>query len=102
MTKEELQKNLGTIARSGTSEFLSKLENSPSNEKNSGTSSNLIGQFGLGFYSSFLVADRVLVSSKSNDDDKQWVFESNADAAEFKISEDPRGSNLGRGTEITL
>ncbi|KAI9617571.1 hypothetical protein H4Q26_012869 [Puccinia striiformis f. sp. tritici PST-130] len=101
MTKEELQKNLGTIARSGTSEFLSKLEKSPS-DKSSGTGSNLIGQFGLGFYSSFLVADRVLVSSKSNDDDKQWVFESNADAAEFKISEDPRGNNLGRGTEITL
>lgn len=100
MTKEELQKNLGTIARSGTSEFLSKLEKG--NEKASGTSSNLIGQFGLGFYSSFLVADRVLVSSKSNEDDKQWVFESNADAAEFKISEDPRGNNLGRGTEITL
>ncbi|POV96198.1 hypothetical protein PSHT_15271 [Puccinia striiformis] len=74
MTKEELQKNLGTIARSGTSEFLSKLEKSPS-DKSSGTGSNLIGQFGLGFYSSFLVADRVLVSSKSNDDDKQWVFE---------------------------
>ncbi|KAA1113518.1 hypothetical protein PGT21_032905 [Puccinia graminis f. sp. tritici] len=100
MTKEELQKNLGTIARSGTSEFLSKLDKS--NEKTSGTGSNLIGQFGLGFYSSFLVADRVLVSSKSNEDDKQWVFESNADAAEFKISEDPRGNNLGRGTEITL
>ncbi|KAH9817316.1 Hsp90 protein-domain-containing protein [Melampsora americana] len=98
MTKSELQKNLGTIARSGTSEFLSKLEKG----EKTGTSSNLIGQFGLGFYSSFLVADRVLVSSKSNSDDKQWVFESNADAAEFKISEDPRGNSLGRGTEITL
>lgn len=103
MTKEELQKNLGTIARSGTSEFLSKLEKSPGNDKAaSPTSSNLIGQFGLGFYSSFLVADRVLVSSKSNADDRQWVFESSADAAEFKISEDPRGPSLGRGTEITL
>ncbi|EGG04775.1 uncharacterized protein MELLADRAFT_88520 [Melampsora larici-populina 98AG31] len=98
MTKSELQKNLGTIARSGTSEFLSKLEKGEKTE----TSNNLIGQFGLGFYSSFLVADRVLVSSKSNSDDKQWVFESNADAAEFKISEDPRGNSLGRGTEITL
>lgn len=98
MTKSELQKNLGTIARSGTSEFLSKLEKGEKTE----TSSNLIGQFGLGFYSSFLVADRVLVSSKSNADEKQWVFESNADAADFKISEDPRGNSLGRGTEITL
>lgn len=110
MTKEELQKNLGTIARSGTSEFLTKLEKSPSSSSSpsdkttpaGATSSNLIGQFGLGFYSSFLVADRVLVSSKSNDDDKQWVFESKSDASEFKISEDPRGNSLGRGTEITL
>ncbi|KAG0149462.1 hypothetical protein CROQUDRAFT_653531 [Cronartium quercuum f. sp. fusiforme G11] len=98
MTREELQKNLGTIARSGTSEFLSKLEKG----ETTGASTNLIGQFGLGFYSSFLVADRVLVASKSNADEKQWVFESRADAAEFKISEDPRGPSLGRGTEITL
>ncbi|MBW0505554.1 hypothetical protein O181_045269 [Austropuccinia psidii MF-1] len=100
MTKEELQKNLGTIARSGTSEFLAKLEKSSDDQ--SSPSSSLIGQFGLGFYSSFLVADRVLVASKSNADEKQWVFESQADAAEFKISEDPRGNSLGRGTEITM
>ncbi|EGF97568.1 uncharacterized protein MELLADRAFT_41224, partial [Melampsora larici-populina 98AG31] len=87
-----------TIARSGTSEFLSTLEKGEKTE----TSNNLIGNFGLGFYSSFLVADRVLVSSQSNSDDKQWVFESNADAAEFKISEDPCGNSLGRGTEITM
>ncbi|KAI8447634.1 Hsp90 protein-domain-containing protein [Phakopsora pachyrhizi] len=102
MTREELQKNLGTIARSGTSEFLSKLEKGSQSDKASGTSSNLIGQFGLGFYSSFLVADKVLVSSKSNADDKQWIFQSDSNAAEFKISEDPRGPSLGRGTEITL
>lgn len=101
MTREELQKNLGTIARSGTSEFLSKLEGSD-DPKKSNTGSNLIGQFGLGFYSSFLVADRVLVASKSNADEKQWIFESRADVPEFKIAEDPRGTSLGRGTEITL
>lgn len=59
-------------------------------------------QFGLGFYSSFLVADRVTVASKSNDDPKQHIFESEADAAGFSVAEDPRGNTLGRGTEITL
>ena len=96
MTRDELQRNLGTIARSGTSDFVAKLEGSKSD------ASNLIGQFGLGFYSSFLVADRVTVASKSNDDKTQWVFESAADAQSFKIREDERGNTLGRGTEITL
>ncbi|GAA5960323.1 hypothetical protein JCM21900_006529 [Sporobolomyces salmonicolor] len=94
MTKDQLASNLGTIARSGTSEFLSSLEK--------GDGSNLIGQFGLGFYSSFLVADRVTVASKANDSPEQWVFESEADAEGFRIVEDPRGVTLGRGTEITL
>lgn len=97
MTRDELQKNLGTIARSGTADFLAKLEASKGSE-----GSNLIGQFGLGFYSSFLVADRVTVASKSNDDKKQWIFESEADKGEFKIAADPRGNSLGRGTEIIL
>lgn len=114
MTRDELQRNLGTIARSGTSDFLKKMESG--GEK----SSNLIGQFGLGsffkgllkglsadfrrtgFYSSFLVADRVSVASKANGDDTQWVFESNADAQEFTVKKDPRGNTIGRGTEITL
>ncbi|KAL8278223.1 hypothetical protein RQP46_009396 [Phenoliferia psychrophenolica] len=94
MTKESLMANLGTIARSGTSEFLAKLEK--------GDGGNLIGQFGLGFYSSFLVADKVTVASKSNDDPIQHVFESDANAHAFSIAEDPRGNTLGRGTEITL
>ncbi|GAA5841717.1 hypothetical protein JCM11251_007063 [Rhodosporidiobolus azoricus] len=94
MTKDQLAANLGTIARSGTSEFVEKLEK--------GDSQNLIGQFGLGFYSSFLVADRVTVASKAADSDEQWVFESTADADGFRIVKDPRGSTLGRGTEITL
>ncbi|KAM0750396.1 heat shock protein Hsp90 [Meredithblackwellia eburnea MCA 4105] len=94
MTKEALMSNLGTIARSGTSEFLSKLEK--------GDGSNLIGQFGLGFYSSFLVADKVTVASKSTEEPVQHIFESDANAQTFSIAEDPRGNTLGRGTEITL
>jgi len=95
MNKEQLAQNLGTIARSGTAEFVQSLEKKDA-------SSSLIGQFGLGFYSSFLVASRVTVASKSIDSPAQFVFESEADAEGFRIYEDPRGNTLGRGTEITL
>jgi len=61
---------------------------------------SLIGQFGVGFYSAFLVANRVEVTSKSNEDD-QYMWVSTADA-KFFVSKDPRGNTLGRGTRITL
>ncbi|XP_044297110.1 endoplasmin [Varanus komodoensis] len=96
MTKEELIKNLGTIAKSGTSEFLNKI--TEMNEENQSTS-ELIGQFGVGFYSAFLVADRVIVTSKHNND-TQHIWESNSN--EFSVIDDPRGNTLGRGTTITL
>ena len=96
MTREQLKQNLGTIAKSGTSEFLSKVENSKS-----GDDVNQIGQFGVGFYSVFLVADKVTVASKSNDDDDQYVWSSQA-VDDFVIAKDPRGNTLGRGTQITL
>ncbi|CAG8680139.1 16109_t:CDS:1, partial [Gigaspora rosea] len=61
---------------------------------------NLIGQFGVGFYSVFLVADKVVVTTKHNDDD-QYVWESQA-INDFTIAKDPRGNTLGRGTQIKL
>ncbi|ETE69540.1 Endoplasmin, partial [Ophiophagus hannah] len=96
MTKDELIKNLGTIAKSGTSEFLNKI--TEMQEENQSTS-ELIGQFGVGFYSAFLVADKVIVTSKHNND-SQHIWES--DSNEFSVIEDPRGDTLGRGTTITL
>ncbi|KAG6900979.1 hypothetical protein C0993_004417, partial [Termitomyces sp. T159_Od127] len=104
MSPEELTTNLGTLAKSGTSEFLAKAEGQTSDGTASG---NLIGAFGLGFYSSFLVADRVTVASipsKSANvpEPMQYVFSSSADDASFEIYPDPRGNTLGRGTEVTL
>uniref|UniRef100_A0A8C7F8B0 Endoplasmin n=1 Tax=Oncorhynchus kisutch TaxID=8019 RepID=A0A8C7F8B0_ONCKI len=96
MTKEDLVKNLGTIAKSGTSEFLNKMTEI---ETEGQSTSELIGQFGVGFYSTFLVADKVIVSSKHNNS-TQHIWES--DSNEFSVIEDPRGDTLGRGTTITL
>ncbi|KAF9420396.1 hypothetical protein HW555_003318 [Spodoptera exigua] len=97
MTRNELINNLGTIAKSGTAEFLSKMQDA---EKSGAQEMNdMIGQFGVGFYSAFLVADKVTVVSKSNSD-KQHVWES--DASAFSVAEDPRGDTLRRGTHITL
>lgn len=97
MTKNDLVNNLGTIAKSGTADFLSKMQESKTEEGQD--VNDMIGQFGVGFYSAFLVADRVVVTTKHNSD-KQYVWESNA--AEFSIAEDPRGDTLKRGSQISL
>ena len=91
MTNEELEKNLGTIAKSGSAEFREQFEKAKKN-------TDIIGQFGVGFYSAFMVAKRILVETKSIKSDKAYSWSSSGEDG-YVISEIEKS---GYGTRITL
>jgi molecular chaperone HtpG len=93
MTKDELEANIGTIASSGTRRFMEEIK-----KGNSSDNPELIGQFGVGFYSAFMVADKVTLKTRPAGSDESWTWESSGDGS-YEITEGGREKN---GTEITL
>src|SRR6476619_8229848 len=96
MTQQELIDNLGTIARSGTKAFLQGLA-----EAKDGT--GLIGKFGVGFYSAFMVADRIEVTSRRAGSDETWVWRSEGGAGfEIAPASEEQAKHVPRGTEVLI
>lgn len=96
MTKEDVIQNIGSIARSGTKAFLEKIKQEAENKKESGI--DLIGQFGVGFYSAFMVADNIIIETKNVESDKGVKWESSGDGS-YSIEDIYKAD---RGTNIIL
>ena len=97
MSHEQLLSNLGTIARSGTRKFMEAVKDAKGD-------ANLIGQFGVGFYSAFLVADNVSVLTKSHEDGTAWIWRSSMGSHSYTVKPDDgsAGPPLARGTRVVL
>ncbi len=96
MDRQELIDNLGTIARSGTKSFVARL-------KEAKDGANLIGQFGVGFYAAFMVAERIVVTSRRAGSDEVWVWSSSGGSGfEIAPASEEAGKRVVRGTEIVL
>jgi molecular chaperone HtpG len=98
MSHDELIANLGTIAKSGSAQFMNELEQMEDSGTSGDRKVSLIGQFGVGFYSAFMVSDKVAVTSKRAGEDKAWTWESEG-RGEFTVTP---GEKKSRGTEIVL
>ena len=95
MTKEDVIQNIGSIARSGTKAFLEKIKQESANKENG---IDLIGQFGVGFYSAFMVADNIIIETKNVESDKGVKWESSGDGS-YSIEDIDKAD---RGTNIIL
>jgi molecular chaperone HtpG len=98
MTRDEVIKNIGTIAKSGTKEFLSAVKAAKGSDQNGPAAPELIGQFGVGFYSVFMVADKVTLETRKAGEEASTVWESTGDGT-YTIDD---GSRAHAGTTITL
>lgn len=96
MTREELINNLGMIARSGSKKFLEQLKEAGGGVENS---SNIIGQFGVGFYSAFMVADKVEVFTRSSNVDSQGLRWASDGSGSYEIQE---ADGVAHGTKIVI
>ncbi len=103
MDRQELIDNLGTVARSGTRAFMSRLAEAAKDKEGTKDGGGLIGQFGVGFYSAFMVADRIEVTSRRAGAAEAWAWRSEGGAGfEIAPASEPQAARVARGTEIVL
>ena len=103
MDRQELIDNLGTVARSGTRAFMSRIAEAAKDKEGAKDGGGLIGQFGVGFYSAFMVADRIEVISRRAGSGEAWAWRSEGGAGfDVAPATEEQAARVPRGTEITL